>query len=43
VPCVYDVLLEGVSLVGNSRTQFGGIIKASSYEELVKNLKARTS
>ena len=43
MPRVYDVLLEGVSLVGNSRTQFGGIIKASSYEELVKNLKARTS
>jgi phospholipid transport system substrate-binding protein len=40
---VYDVLLEGVSLVGNYRTQFDGIIKASSYEELVKKLKARAS
>src|SRR5438876_1995376 len=40
---VYDVLVEGVSLVGNYRTQFDGIIKASSYEELVKKLKARAS
>jgi len=43
MPCVYDVLLEGVSLVGNSRTQFDGIIKASSCKELVKKLKARAS
>jgi phospholipid transport system substrate-binding protein len=40
---VYDVLIEGVSLVGNYRTQFDGIIKTSSYEELVKKLKAHTS
>ena len=40
---VYDVLIEGISLVNNYRTQFDGIIKTSSYEELVKKLKARTS
>src|SRR5438093_1377324 len=40
---VYDVLVEGVSLVGNYRTQFDGIIKTSSFEELVKKLKARGS
>jgi phospholipid transport system substrate-binding protein len=40
---VYDVLVEKISLVANYRTQFDGIIKASSYEELVKKLKARTS
>jgi len=40
---VYDVLIEGISLVNNYRTQFDGIIKTSSYEELVKRLKARTS
>ncbi|HXJ83515.1 MAG TPA: ABC transporter substrate-binding protein [Candidatus Methylomirabilis sp.] len=40
---VYDVLIENISLVNNYRTQFDGIIKTSSYEELVKRLKARTS
>jgi phospholipid transport system substrate-binding protein len=40
---VYDVLIESVSLVNNYRTQFDSIIKTSSYEQLVKRLKARTS
>jgi phospholipid transport system substrate-binding protein len=40
---VYDVLIEGISLVNNYRTQFDGIIKTSSYDELVKRLKARPS
>ncbi len=40
---IYDVLVENISLVGNYRTQFDGIIKTSSYEELVKRLKARAS
>jgi phospholipid transport system substrate-binding protein len=40
---VYDVLIENISLVNNYRTQFDGIIKTSSYEELVKRLRARTS
>jgi phospholipid transport system substrate-binding protein len=40
---VYDVLVEGISLVNNYRTQFDGIIKTSSYDELVKRLKARPS
>ena len=40
---VYDVLIESISLVNNYRTQFDGIIKTSSYEELVKRLKARSS
>jgi phospholipid transport system substrate-binding protein len=40
---VYDVLIEGISLVNNYRTQFDGIIKTSSYDELVKRLKARSS
>jgi len=39
---VYDVIVEGVSLVGNYRSQFNRIIQASSYEELAKKLKART-
>ena len=40
---VFDVRIENISLVSNYRTQFDGIIKTSSYEELVKRLKARTS
>ena len=39
---IYDVLIENISLVSNYRTQFDGIIKTSSYAELVKKLKART-
>lgn len=40
---VYDVVIENISLVGNYRTQFDGIIKTSSYEELVKRIKTRAS
>ena len=40
---VYDVLIAGISLVNNYRTQFDGIIKTSSYDELVRRLKARSS
>jgi phospholipid transport system substrate-binding protein len=36
---VYDVVVEGVSLVGNYRTQFDRVIRTSSYPELVKRLK----
>lgn len=37
----YDVLIEGVSLVGNYRTQFNAVIQRSSYDGLVKSLRAR--
>ncbi|MBI3826828.1 MAG: ABC transporter substrate-binding protein [Candidatus Rokubacteria bacterium] len=36
---VYDVKIEGVSLVGNYRTQFDRIIQTSSYQTLVTKLK----
>lgn len=36
---VYDVLIEGVSLVSNYRTQFNRIIQQSGYEDLLKKLK----
>ena len=39
---VYDVIVEGVSLVNNYRSQFSQIIRSSSYEELVKKLKTKT-
>jgi phospholipid transport system substrate-binding protein len=37
----YDVVIEGVSLVGNYRTQFNRIIQQSGYGELVQKLKAK--
>jgi phospholipid transport system substrate-binding protein len=38
---VYDVIIEGVSLVSNYRTQFNKIIQTSSYQELVKKMKTK--
>jgi phospholipid transport system substrate-binding protein len=38
---VYDVLIEGVSLIANYRTQFNKIITTSSYQELVKKMKSK--
>jgi phospholipid transport system substrate-binding protein len=40
---VYDVLIEGVSLMENYRAQFNKIIQTSSYEDLVRKLKAKQS
>jgi len=36
---VYDVSIEGVSLVSNYRTQFNKIIQTSSYNDLVLKLR----
>ncbi|HSW63236.1 MAG TPA: ABC transporter substrate-binding protein [Dissulfurispiraceae bacterium] len=36
---VYDVSIEGVSLVNNYRSQFNRIIRTSSYPELVRRMK----
>ncbi|MBI4381578.1 MAG: ABC transporter substrate-binding protein [candidate division NC10 bacterium] len=38
---VYDVIVEGVSLVNNYRTQFSKIIRTSSYEGLVKKMQVK--
>jgi len=38
---VYDVVIEGVSLVNNYRNQFNRIISAGSYAELVKKMKTK--
>jgi phospholipid transport system substrate-binding protein len=40
---VYDVIIEGVSLVSNYRSQFSRIIHESSYAELVRRLKTKVS
>ena len=37
----YDVLIEGVSLVANYRTQFNQIIQQSGFEVLMKKLKTK--
>ncbi len=38
---IYDVSIEGVSLVNNYRIQFHSIISQSSYENLVKRLREK--
>lgn len=38
----YDVVIEGVSLVSNYRTQFNKIITNSGYSELVRKLESKT-
>lgn len=40
---VYDVIIEGVSLVSNYRTQFTRVIHESSYAELVRRLRTRVN
>lgn len=36
---VYDIVIEGVSLVNNYRSQFADILQRSSFEEMTKQLK----
>jgi len=38
---VYDVIIEGVSLVKNYRTQFREIIRKDSYQTLVQKIKEK--
>lgn len=38
---VYDVVIEGVSLVANYRTQFNRIIQSGSYQDLVERMRRR--
>ncbi len=37
----YDLIVDGVSLVKNYRSQFEKIIRSSSYQELVRRLRER--
>lgn len=39
---VYDVIIEGVSLVSNYRSQFNKIITANGYGALVKKLQSKS-
>lgn len=38
---VYDVVIEGVSLVSNYRTQFNKIVQTESYQALVDRLRTK--
>lgn len=38
---VYDVVIEGVSMVSNYRMQFNKIVQTESYDSLVQKLRAR--
>ena len=38
---VYDVVIEGVSMIRNYRDQFDSIIAKSSYEGLIKEIKSK--
>lgn len=40
---VYDIVIEGVSLVSNYRTQFNKIISTNGYPELVKKLQNKSN
>ena len=35
------MVIEGVSLIANYRTQFNKIIQTSSYQELVRKMKTK--
>jgi len=39
---VYDVVIEGVSMVSNYRTQFNKIIRNQGYGELLKKLRSKS-
>ncbi|MFQ5712703.1 MAG: phospholipid-binding protein MlaC [Candidatus Scalinduaceae bacterium] len=38
---IYDVIIEGVSLVNNYRSQFNSFLINSSYEELIQKIKEK--
>jgi phospholipid transport system substrate-binding protein len=38
---VYDVIIEGVSLVSNYRNQFNKVVQTESYQSLVQKLRAK--
>jgi phospholipid transport system substrate-binding protein len=40
---VYDVVIEGVSMVSNYRTQFNKIIQNQGYGELLKKLRSKSA
>ncbi len=39
---IYDVVIEGVSLVANYRSQFDKIVREQGYDELIRKLRVRS-
>lgn len=37
---IYDVVIEGISLVGNYRSQFNSILRKSSFRDMMEKLRA---
>ena len=40
---IYDVIIEGVSMINNYRSQFNNILLKSPYENLVKRMQEKTT
>ena len=40
---IYDVIIEGVSMINNYRSKFNNILLKSPYENLVKRMKEKTT
>jgi len=40
---IYDVVVDGISITANYRAQFHEVLTKSSYQELVKRIRARVS
>jgi phospholipid transport system substrate-binding protein len=40
---VFDINIEGVSMVNNYRSQFGEFLNQKSFSELLKDLDAKNS
>ena len=40
---IYDVVVDGISITANYRAQFNEVLTKSSYQELVKRIRARVS
>jgi len=38
---VYDMVIEGVSMIGNYRSQFGQLLEQKSFEDLISKLKEK--
>jgi len=39
---IYDVVIEGVSLIANYRSQFAGFLSKKSFDELIKTLREKS-
>ena len=40
---IYDVVVDGISITANYRAQFNEVLTKSSYQDLVKRIRARAS